>query len=95
MTNRLNVTVRIEGFPMRVTMWCLTIAMAASIIGCGPDFRQLRRDGQMALRAHDYPAAQEQFEQVYRVWPEDAAMLCLMPSQNHPGTTPGSGKQCV
>lgn len=63
---------------MRVTLWCLTMAIVASVIGCGPDFRQLRRDGQTALRAHDYAAAQERFEQVYRVWPEDAANLCDM-----------------
>ena len=63
---------------MRVVLSSVLVVISVSAGGCGPDFRQLRRDGQTALRARDYVAAQERFQQAYRMWPEDAANLCDM-----------------
>lgn len=43
--------------------------------GCGPDFRQLRREGQRALHQKNYAVARDHFDRAYRIWPEDARNL--------------------
>lgn len=50
-------------------------AFALLTIGCEPDFRQLRHDGQKALANENYPIAVDQFERAYRIWPGDPANL--------------------
>lgn len=44
-------------------------------MGCGPNFGQLRLEGQRALLDENYALAQASFERAYAIWPEDAENL--------------------
>ncbi len=45
------------------------------LIGCGPDFRRLRSEGQTALLKQNYPVALDRFRRAHRIWPADAENL--------------------
>jgi tetratricopeptide (TPR) repeat protein len=52
--------------------------VVASIVlasGCGPHFRALRVNGQIALADQEVAIARDHFERAYRIWPEDAENL--------------------
>ncbi|MEE9296774.1 MAG: tetratricopeptide repeat protein [Phycisphaerae bacterium] len=62
-------------FSTRVSVMSATAILCLSTIGCGPNFRQLRKQGQRALTEQNYAVARDCFERAYRKQPGDAENL--------------------
>lgn len=62
-------------FRFRFTRLATTLGLCLATMGCGPDFPQLRLEGQRALLQENYAAARGRFEGAYAIRPEDAENL--------------------
>ncbi len=59
----------LQRFSVRLASLFAIVASLLTVVGCGPNFRQLRFEGQQAMTAQDYVLAQDRFEQAARKQP--------------------------